>query len=88
MDRWFSSPMIFDHVWGCKTKAVGTVLSNKKEVPKQTFFWRTDKRRKISRQADHLLAIQWKDIPDIFFLTTAHEDVLVHATSSRGNIIK
>ena len=22
MDRWFSSPKIFDHLWGCKTKAV------------------------------------------------------------------
>jgi hypothetical protein len=38
------SPKIFDHLWGCKTKAVGTVMSNKKEVPKQTFFWRTEKK--------------------------------------------
>jgi hypothetical protein len=37
MGRWFSSPKIFEHLWGCKTKAVGTVVSNKKEVPKQTF---------------------------------------------------
>jgi len=28
MDRWFSSPKIFVHLWGCKTKAVGTVMSN------------------------------------------------------------
>jgi hypothetical protein len=34
MDRWFSSPKIFYHLWGRKTKAVGTVKSNKKEVPK------------------------------------------------------
>jgi hypothetical protein len=54
MDRWSSSPKIFDHLWGCKTKAVGTVMSNKKEVPKQTFFRRTEKRRKISRQWYHL----------------------------------
>jgi hypothetical protein len=61
VDRWFSSPKIFDHLWGCETKAVSTVMPNKKEVPKQTFFWRTEKRQKISRQWDHLLAIQWKD---------------------------
>jgi hypothetical protein len=30
------------------------------------------------------LAIQWKDIPDVFFLTIAHEDVLVQAPSSRA----
>jgi hypothetical protein len=61
MDRWFSSPKIFDHLWSCKIEAAGTVMPNKKEVPKQTFFLRTEKRRKISRQWDHLLAIQWKD---------------------------
>jgi hypothetical protein len=44
MDRWFSSAKIFYHLWGCKTKAVGTVMSNKKEVPKQKFFWRIEKR--------------------------------------------
>jgi hypothetical protein len=61
MDGWFSSPKNFDHLWGCKTKVAGTVMSNKKEVPKQTFFWRNEKRQKISRQRDHLLAVQWKD---------------------------
>jgi hypothetical protein len=30
------------------------------------------------------LAILWKDIPDVFFLTSAHEDILVQAPSSRG----
>jgi len=30
------------------------------------------------------LAIKWKDIRDVFFLTTAHEDVLVEAQSSKG----
>jgi hypothetical protein len=31
MDRWFSSPKIFDHLWGCKTKTVVTVMSNRKK---------------------------------------------------------
>jgi hypothetical protein len=30
------------------------------------------------------LVIQWKDIRDVFFLPTVHEDVLVEAPSSRG----
>ena len=30
------------------------------------------------------MAIKWKGIHDVFFLTTAHEDVLVAAPSSRG----
>jgi len=30
------------------------------------------------------LAIKWKDIHDVFFLTTAYEDVLVDAPLSSG----
>jgi hypothetical protein len=30
------------------------------------------------------LAIKWKDVCDVLFLTTANEDVLVEAPSSRG----
>ena len=36
-DGWFSSPKIFNHLWACKTKAAGTVTSNRKEKPKQAF---------------------------------------------------
>jgi len=46
MDRWFSSPKIFDHIWGCKTKAVGTVMSNRKEMLKQAFSGKTKKAKK------------------------------------------
>ena len=31
------------------------------------------------------MAIKWKDIRDVIFLTTAHEDVLVEAPSSKGD---
>jgi hypothetical protein len=30
------------------------------------------------------LVIQWNDILDVFFLTTAHEDVIAEAPPSRG----
>jgi hypothetical protein len=84
MDRWFFSPKIFDHLWACKTEAVRTVMSNRKEMPKQAFSVKLKKGEKISRQRDHLLAIKWKDTHDVFFLTSAHEDEIVGAPSSRG----
>jgi hypothetical protein len=28
MDRFFSSPKIFDHLWTANTKAVGTIMPN------------------------------------------------------------
>jgi hypothetical protein len=75
------------HLWGCKTKAVDTVMSNRNEMPKKAFSGKLKKGEKISRQRDHLLAVKWKDVRDVFFLTTAHEDLLVEATSSRGGHI-
>jgi hypothetical protein len=38
MNRWFSSPKIFDHLWDCKTKAIGTVMSNRKKCLKKHFL--------------------------------------------------
>jgi hypothetical protein len=84
MDRWFSSPKIFDHLWSCKTKAVGTVMLNKKEVPKHAFSTKLKKGEKISHQRDHLLAMKWKDTCDVFFLTSVHEDEFVESPLSRG----
>jgi hypothetical protein len=84
MDRWFSSPKIFHHLCACKTKAVGTVMSSRKEMPKEAFSVKLKKGEKISRQRDHLLAIKWKDTCDVFFLTSAHQDETVEAPSSRG----
>jgi hypothetical protein len=72
MGRWFSSPKILDHLWSCKTKVVGTVMFNRKEMPKQAFSGKLKKGEKISHQRDYLLAIKWKDVHDVLLLTTAH----------------
>jgi len=55
-----------------------------KLIQKEAFSGKLKKGEKISCQRDHLLAIKWKDIRDVFILTIAHEDVLVEAPSSRG----
>ena len=54
-----------------------------KLILKEAFSEGGGKGEKISHQWDHLLAIKWKNIRDVFILTTAHEDVLVEAPSSR-----
>ena len=86
MGRLLSSPKIFDNLWGCKTKAVGTVMSNRKEKPKQAFIGKLKEGEKISCKKDHLLTIKWKYIHDVFFLTTANEDVLVEAPRQEKHI--
>jgi hypothetical protein len=47
MDRQFSSPKIFDNLRDCKTKDVGTVMSNRKEMPQQAFSGKLKKGEKL-----------------------------------------
>ena len=62
-------------------------MHNRKEMPKQAFSEKLKKGEQI-RQRDHILAITWKNIHDVFFLTTAHKDVLVEAPRQGGHITK
>jgi len=58
VNRQFSIPKIFDCLWGCKTKAVGTVMSNRKEVPKQAFSGKLKKGEKNITAAGSPLGYQ------------------------------
>lgn len=47
MDRGFSNPTVFDHLWAHSTKTVGIVMPNRKELSKQAFATKLKKREKI-----------------------------------------
>jgi hypothetical protein len=83
MDRWFSSPTLFDHVWSMKTKVVGAVMATEK-VCRTDICKEAEKYEKKTMQIDHLLAIKWRDVCDVNILSTAHDDSMVDALASRG----
>lgn len=85
MDRYFTSPALFDHLWNSQTKAVGTVMSNRREMPKQHFSKKLKKGEKLSAQRDHLLAVKWRDVRDVHILTTANNDTMVELPRTRGD---
>ncbi|UYV69929.1 MEGF8 [Cordylochernes scorpioides] len=72
-DRWFSSPEIFDKLWEKKTLAVGTVMPSRKTMPKTEFSQKLKRGEIIKMRRKHLLAIKWKDVRDVFMLSTVHE---------------
>ena len=84
MDRYFSSPSLFDHLWANEIKAVGTVMANRKEMPKQQFAEKIRKGEKLSAQRGQLLAIKWSNVRDLYILSTAHEDSMVYTPRARG----
>ncbi|UYV82718.1 hypothetical protein LAZ67_22000664, partial [Cordylochernes scorpioides] len=72
-DRWFSSPELFDKLWEKKTLAVGTVMPSRKTMPKTKFSQKLKRGEIIKMRRKHLLAIKWKDVRDVFMLSTVHE---------------
>jgi hypothetical protein len=52
-------------------------MANRKKMPKQAFSGKLENGEKIQQQ-DRLLAIKWKHVRDVSFLTIAHEDVKMY----------
>ena len=63
-------------------------MPNRNEMPKQAFSGELKKGEKVSHQRDHLLAIKWKDIRDVFILTTGREMYLLKHHRQGGHIKK
>ena len=73
MDRYYSSPIVFDFLWEKKTKAVGTCMPNRKELPKETVVAAKLKRDDcVYMRRGHLLCLKWKDTRDVLCLSSAH----------------
>lgn len=88
VDRFFSSPQLFDDLFNEGTKAVGTVNSNRKGLPKQAFSQSLCKGDHIFCCQDHLLAVKWKDVRDVYMLSSKHKVVLLqhHARGAHEKV--
>lgn len=83
MDRFYTSPAVFDFLWTNNTKAVGTCMRNRKELPKTVVLKKLKTNETVFMRRDHLLCLKWKDKRDVLALSTAHtmttSDVLVRS---------
>jgi hypothetical protein len=53
-------------------------------MPKELFSEKQKKGEKWTMQRDHLLAIKWCDVRDVYLLSTAHDDQMDETPASRG----
>jgi hypothetical protein len=53
-------------------------------MPKELLTEKQKKGQKQTTQRDHLLAIKWCDVRDVYLLSTAHDDQMVETPASRG----
>lgn len=73
MDRFYSSPTLFNMLFEKKTLAVGTVQKNRKEMPKDLVNQVLSRDQMTYRRCGPLLCIKWHDKRDVFILSTKHQ---------------
>jgi hypothetical protein len=63
-------------MWTLNRKAVGTVMTNKKKISKETFIKQVGKGEKVKKRRNHLLPIRW--------CVMQNNDRIVDASLSKG----
>lgn len=85
MDRHYSSPSLFKQLLEKGFYPVGTVMSNRKHLPKEFSTTKLKKGEKITRVSNgNILATKWKDKRDVYTLSTIDDDVMVNTTNAKS----
>lgn len=72
LDNWYSSPKIFEFLLTHDTNAIGTVRSNRKNMPKDLTELKLKKGERGARSSRGILALKWSDRKDVYLLSTKH----------------
>ena len=92
MDRFYTSPKVIDFLWEKDTLGVGTVMLNRKEMPKSLSSVNLKKGEMTFRHRPHMMACKWKDTRDVAVLTSKHgatvSEVTVRAKGGRMKKMK
>lgn len=74
MDRYFSSPTLFDDLFGRKINACGTVRHNRQGLPRDIGpkFQKLRRGDIVTRVRGRLTVVRWKDKRDVYLLTNMH----------------
>jgi hypothetical protein len=72
MDRYYSSPKLFHDLWSKELGATGTVMLNRKDMPKRAVQQKLQKGETVTVYKTHpnqLSCVKWKDKRDIYMLS-------------------
>lgn len=73
MDRFYTSPLVLKFLWEKKTNGVGTVMANRKGLPKQSVVnCKLNKGEMTFARNGPQICIKWKDTRDVLLLSTVH----------------
>lgn len=74
LDNWYSSPSVFEYLLQNNTNAIGTVRSNRKNMPKDLASLKLKKGEIAARSSRGVLALKWSDRKDVYLLSTKHKN--------------
>ena len=77
MDRRYSSPALFRKLLSLGFLPVGTVQSYRKNLPTVFKDTKLKKGERVAKQCDEMLATEWKDVRDVFMLSTISNGVML-----------
>ena len=73
VDRFYTSPDILEYLYSQDTLGVGTVMKNRKNLPKKLIKKELHVGEVGYRRKGPLLCIKWKDQRDVYLLSTKHK---------------
>ncbi|XP_017759329.1 PREDICTED: piggyBac transposable element-derived protein 4-like [Eufriesea mexicana] len=87
IDSWYSSPklfMILSHKY--KTNVIGTVRSNRKNMPKDLCSVKLKRGEYVIRSCNRVLALKWRDKRDVYMMSTKHETAEMTSQGSKRTL--
>ncbi|XP_047100317.1 piggyBac transposable element-derived protein 4-like [Schistocerca piceifrons] len=87
LDRFYSSPELFQQLAEKGTGAVGTVNKSRKGLPKDLVSATLKKGEMSFRRKDNVLAMKWKDKRDVYTLSTRHQATFGTHTKRNGSVV-
>lgn len=89
MDRFYTSPTLIDFLWDRDTLGVGTVMLNRKEMPKSLTTTTLKRGEMTFRHRPHIMACKWKDTRDVVILSSKHGATASEVTvRAKGGSVK
>ena len=86
-DRYYTSIPLFQDLFAQRTVAVGTIMGNRRGLPKDLKKKKLGKGEVAARRNGALLVLKWRDRRDVLVLSTKHtpamQDVLVRVPGGR-----
>ncbi|XP_025206936.1 piggyBac transposable element-derived protein 4-like [Melanaphis sacchari] len=90
MDRFYTSPMVLEYLWDNKTNGVGTVMANRRGLPKDSVVNAKLKKGEMAfARNGPQICIKWKDTRDVLIMSTCHSaDMAPVTVKARGGPIQ